>query len=190
MSIQSIAELLDAGGPVMWLIAIDCLFLWALLSERLLTLYGTSMQGDRRLDPLHALLDEQRQGLHHEDLVTKTERLVMAEKLELTRHFALIRCLIAIAPLLGLLGTVSGMIMTFDGILVGRRMEAASVGIAEALLTTQFGLAVVVPALIAERLLTRRSVRLAELRALDSAAIRQNSLGQSTPCDAAKGSAA
>ena len=65
----------------------------------------------------------------------------------------------AIAPLLGLLGTVSGMITTFNGLsVVGTGdPKLLSGGISEALVTTLFGLVVAIPALVLHSLLSRRS---------------------------------
>jgi biopolymer transport protein ExbB len=65
----------------------------------------------------------------------------------------------AIAPLLGLLGTVSGMISTFSALsVVGTGdPKLLSGGISEALVTTLFGLVVAIPALILHSLLSRRS---------------------------------
>ena len=64
----------------------------------------------------------------------------------------------AIAPLLGLLGTVTGMINTFNLITLFGTGDARmlSSGISEALVTTEFGLIVAIPALIIHALLSRR----------------------------------
>ncbi|WP_300675074.1 MotA/TolQ/ExbB proton channel family protein, partial [Desulfoluna sp.] len=68
-----------------------------------------------------------------------------------------------VAPLLGLLGTVSGMITTFDVIaLFGTgNARAMAGGISESLITTQSGLSVAIPGMFMGVLLTRRSRRLA-----------------------------
>ncbi|MEO0601229.1 MAG: MotA/TolQ/ExbB proton channel family protein [Myxococcota bacterium] len=67
--------------------------------------------------------------------------------------------IVAVAPLLGLLGTVSGMIETFaslgDMTLTSQSGGIAG-GISQALLTTQFGLAVAIPGLVVRGLLQRR----------------------------------
>ncbi|MGJ8677911.1 MAG: MotA/TolQ/ExbB proton channel family protein [Akkermansiaceae bacterium] len=70
----------------------------------------------------------------------------------------------AIAPLLGLLGTVSGMIRTFNIITVVGTGDAKPLagGISEALLTTLFGLVVAIPALIIHSLLSRRCQGIAQ----------------------------
>lgn len=68
----------------------------------------------------------------------------------------------AVAPLLGLLGTVTGMIKTFQVIsLYGAGdARALSGGISEALVTTEFGLIVAIPALLAHAWLNRRARRI------------------------------
>ena len=75
----------------------------------------------------------------------------------------LVRTIVVLAPLAGLLGTVAGMIETFDS-LGDRALFASSGGvaggIAQALLTTQMGLIVAVPGLVAGRLLDRRQRRI------------------------------
>ncbi|MDN4503646.1 MotA/TolQ/ExbB proton channel family protein [Alteromonadaceae bacterium BrNp21-10] len=64
----------------------------------------------------------------------------------------------AIAPLLGLLGTVSGMITTFQMMKIFGTGDASTVsgGISEALVTTELGLIVAIPSLIVSALLSRK----------------------------------
>lgn len=63
----------------------------------------------------------------------------------------------AAAPLLGLLGTVTGMIKTFNLITIFGTGDAKSLssGISEALVTTELGLIVAIPALILHGILSR-----------------------------------
>ena len=84
------------------------------------------------------------------------ERLLAAQP-KLERFLAFIALTAGAAPLLGLLGTVTGMIKTFKLITVFGTGDAASLssGISEALITTEFGLYVAIPALLAQALLTR-----------------------------------
>ncbi|MGE4488278.1 MAG: MotA/TolQ/ExbB proton channel family protein [Kiritimatiellales bacterium] len=76
----------------------------------------------------------------------------------LQRGLAFIAITSATAPLLGLLGTVTGMIYTFRLINVFGTGDARSLasGISEALVTTEMGLVVAIPALILHALLARR----------------------------------
>lgn len=76
----------------------------------------------------------------------------------LQRGLPLVAIASATAPLLGLLGTVTGMIETFRLINIFGTGDAKSLasGISEALVTTEFGLVVAIPALILHALLSRR----------------------------------
>ncbi len=76
----------------------------------------------------------------------------------LSRGLPLIAIASATAPLLGLLGTVTGMIETFRLIDIFGTGDAKSLasGISEALVTTEFGLIVAIPALILHALLSRK----------------------------------
>ncbi|MDH4106331.1 MAG: MotA/TolQ/ExbB proton channel family protein, partial [Gammaproteobacteria bacterium] len=77
---------------------------------------------------------------------------------ELERYLNALGTIAAISPLLGLLGTVTGMIRTFKAITVagvGNPTAMAS-GIAEALITTAAGLIIAIPALVAYRYLRGR----------------------------------
>ncbi|MGA0001895.1 MAG: MotA/TolQ/ExbB proton channel family protein, partial [Steroidobacteraceae bacterium] len=81
---------------------------------------------------------------------------------ELERFLDALGTIAAITPLLGLLGTVTGMISAFDAITVQGvgDPQVLSGGIGEALITTATGLIVAIPALIAHRYLRARVDRL------------------------------
>ena len=79
------------------------------------------------------------------------------------RRIGLVRACVVAAPLLGLLGTVTGIIQTFDSILAGGYIAEMGEGIRKALLTTQYGLAIAAPGLLAERMLNRQQERLRRL---------------------------
>lgn len=112
----------------------------------------------------HPAADLLKVGIDHADL----PREALEEKLY-ERHLALLPGLqrglpfiaiaAATAPLLGLLGTVTGMIHTFQQITVFGTGDAKPLagGISEALVTTEFGLIVAIPSLIAHALLSRRA---------------------------------
>ncbi|MGB2822938.1 MAG: MotA/TolQ/ExbB proton channel family protein, partial [Phycisphaerae bacterium] len=85
------------------------------------------------------------------------ESTLLAEAPKLERSLSLLGALAGVAPLLGLLGTVSGMIATFDTISVAGtgNPRLLSGGISEALITTQLGLMVAIPLLLAHAWLSR-----------------------------------
>lgn len=77
---------------------------------------------------------------------------------ELERYLSTLGSMAAITPLLGLLGTVIGMIKVFSAIQTAGLGEASLLagGISEALVTTAAGLSVAIPALFMHRFLSRR----------------------------------
>ncbi len=82
---------------------------------------------------------------------------------DLKRFLPAIRVLAAVAPLLGLLGTVLGMVKSFTVIkhFGTGNTQALADGISVALVTTQTGLLIAIPGLMAAVLLSRKSQRLA-----------------------------
>jgi biopolymer transport protein ExbB len=101
-------------------------------------------------------------GVAHADEKRGTLEELLYEKIlsvrpKLERFLPFIALTAAAAPLLGLLGTVTGMIKTFNLITIFGTGDAKSLssGISEALVTTELGLIVAIPALIAHGLLSR-----------------------------------
>jgi biopolymer transport protein ExbB len=101
-------------------------------------------------------------GLQHVDERRGTLEEILYEKIlavrpQLERFLPFIALTAAAAPLLGLLGTVTGMIKTFNLITLFGSGDAKSLssGISEALVTTELGLLVAIPALILHGVLTR-----------------------------------
>ncbi len=96
-------------------------------------------------------------GLDREHREAAMESALLAEAPRLERSLSLLGALAGVAPLLGLLGTVSGMIGTFDTIsTVGTgNPRLLSGGISEALITTQLGLMVAIPLLLAHAWISR-----------------------------------
>lgn len=74
-------------------------------------------------------------------------------------HLDALHLVASVSPLLGLLGTVSGMIRAFNALAAGGAGDPALLagGISEALLTTAAGLCVAIPALVLHRLLAGRA---------------------------------
>ena len=82
-----------------------------------------------------------------------------AEALDLRKYIGVLQTIASVSPLLGLLGTVSGMIKVFDAISmegVGNPGSLAT-GISEALITTAAGLCVAIPTFMAQKYLSSRA---------------------------------
>lgn len=135
---KELADLYQKGGPVM--IAITALsvllyarcfhlLLWLQRERKHLRLGSSVSTGQLRV--LHRRQEEVQEAF-------RQQRIVLG-------------AMIAAAPLLGLLGTVSGMAKTFESLAnrVGQKsMEGLAHGISEVLVATESGLAVAIPALL------------------------------------------
>ena len=85
------------------------------------------------------------------------------EECEIRRYRVLIITIVIVAPLLGLLGTVIGMIETFNSLgemSLFSQSGGIAGGISQALFTTQMGLAVAIPGMIVNGILNRRQLDL------------------------------
>jgi biopolymer transport protein ExbB len=98
------------------------------------------------------------QGKNPEILEEILYEAIIDMQVKLEKALPLIAVTAATAPLLGLLGTVTGMIDVFRQITNFANPENSELarGISEALVTTKFGLVTAIPSLIAHALLTRR----------------------------------
>lgn len=177
---QSLLEFLDRGGPTLWLIALlsiltMALILWKIWRLALMGAWsGTATaqairlwhegQSDAALATvagrrsLRARLAHAAMTARLDDSLTdaqareETARSARADLVEARRGLRALELIATIAPLLGLLGTVLGMIEAFQTLQdSGARADPSMLagGIWEALLTTAAGMAVAIPAGIA-----------------------------------------
>ena len=101
-------------------------------------------------------------GLTRTEIKERLEEVGRREAAELERFSAVLGTVASIAPLLGLLGTVWGMILTFDVIQAQGMGVVANLagGISQALVSTMAGLSVGIPALVGHRWVLARADRL------------------------------
>lgn len=94
-----------------------------------------------------------------DELARFLDEAILAELPECRKGLGSLAVLATIAPLLGLLGTVAGMIETFQAITAygNSDPQVLSSGISQALLTTKFGLIAAVPLMLLHSLLTSKS---------------------------------
>lgn len=146
-----VQDYLRDGGPVLWLLLLLGAVLWTLIVLRWRYLLRWSSAGT-----LYSEVDVNIVRPVIESVFSTDEASV-----RLGWGARWIRTLVVVAPLLGLLGTVSGMVETFSA-LAGNPDARASVagGISEALVTTQFGLVLAIPGTMAGNWLDRRANRL------------------------------
>jgi len=111
------------------------------------------------LDKMRRLIKLGRDSAEIEISVSKTMEDYAPHVLEpLEKRLNLLTLVGMISPLLGMTGTVTGMIASFGAISTagGSATEAAATGISEALITTAAGLLIALPALVAHNLLVKR----------------------------------
>lgn len=177
--INELIEYLGSGGLVMPPLILATLLLWYALGYRYAVM---SRAGHRK--SVRAIIDSYEKGKWTkagniiesavvEAFRLRTEKITPIRRYldtefwgvekELSRYQVLVKTIVSITPLLGLLGTVGGMIETFDSL---RDMELFSQtggiagGIAQALVTTQFGLAVAIPGLLINGYLNRKKMKI------------------------------
>ncbi len=141
----ALAGFFNAGGPVLWSLLAVSLVLWTLLLERL---WFRWVDFPQRIRAYREQPQGARRRLQRADLL-----------LDLQAALPLIRTLIALCPLIGLLGTVTGMIHLFDTLALNGtgnpRLMAA--GVARATLPTLAGMVVAVSGLLIWNRLARWS---------------------------------
>ena len=102
---------------------------------------------------------EKHKHLALESLELKLGEAILRERAPLEKHLTLIKIIAVIAPLLGLLGTVTGMINTFQTITLFGTGDPKLMagGISQALVTTVLGLSVAIPVVFFHTLANTRS---------------------------------
>lgn len=168
-----VTEIIDKGGPIVWVLLVYSFIALALVIERTLQFalmkklpgnfeqelatafvqnrvetYLKELNGpDARI--MQAICRARAEGIL--DLDSVASRIGSAELVKMERGFRTLSILGHTAPLLGLLGTIIGMIKAFMVIeMAGGRVDSQALagGIWEAMLTTGVGLAVAVPILL------------------------------------------
>lgn len=116
---------------------------------------------------------ESNRSVDHETLELKLDEAILREVPLLERWQSWIKVLAAVAPLLGLLGTVVGMIRTFQAITLFGTGDPKLMagGISQALVTTVLGLIVAIPLVLLHSLVASRSKMLVEILEEQSAGI-------------------
>lgn len=166
----SLTERIQQGGPVGYaIIAVGILGLLLAL-ERFLALSNVKARVNWQLqhadapaekNPLGRVLLTYRDNLKEEfdALELKLQEAILSEAPRLMRNLGFIKIISAVAPLMGLLGTVTGMIITFQAITLFGTGDPKTMagGISSALITTVLGLVVAIPLLLLHSLLNSQA---------------------------------
>ena len=167
---QQALFVVEKGGTLMFALMALSLYLYYLGFELWLRMRSVvpndlqSIPRDRwagfkqggRVDQImrYCLADHQ----NREETRKRFEQIRQSESSYLNRRLRFLFVLASSAPLIGLLGTVAGMLRTFAGLSMEEsyKMDLVASGISQALVTTQAGLLIAIPALAFLHLLNRR----------------------------------
>ena len=155
--IAAMYNFLEAGGVVLWLIVALNIFLWSLVMERIWFLQTWLPVEQRKLLHFWQQRDDKKSWQ------AKQIRAYLLSKLELSidQYVPMIRTIMLVFPLLGLLGTVTGMIEVFNVISVtgGGDAKPMAYGVSRATIPTMAGMVSAIAALLAFNFLKARCDR-------------------------------
>ncbi len=133
-------DLLDGGGPFVIWIFLSGVVMWTLIIERYW--YFARVLPKQSAE----MLASWRARSEHQSWSARQIRWAMISKLNagMTANMPLMRVLVPLSPLLGLIGTVSGMLEVFDAMALRGSADARTManGVSEAMICTMTGLAV------------------------------------------------
>jgi biopolymer transport protein ExbB len=143
--IEDVRGFLHAGGPVLWAILVLAAVIGFIIAERYWFLFGIFPE---RVSSYQETWQTQRQ--QQENLARPIRSALISQaRIELGQWLPFLKTLVALCPLLGLLGTVTGMIEVFDVVTVSGtgNVRAMASGISRATLPTMAGMVVALPGL-------------------------------------------
>ena len=142
--LEDIGKFLDAGGPVLLVIALLLLVMWTLIFERV-WYFRTVLRNDIRVVLDYWETRAERRSVRAHQI---REALISRVALKLNRNLSLIRALMTVAPLLGLLGTVTG-----------GDARAMAAGVSQATIPTMAGMVAALSGVFANTYLRRVAER-------------------------------
>jgi biopolymer transport protein ExbB len=154
---ETILAFMDKGGNVLWLIAILVFVMWTLIFERY-WFFTFVWRAERR-----ALVDKWESRAERKSWNAKQirSRLVSQSKEVINNNMPIITTMVALCPLLGLLGTVTGMIEVFNVMAVTGGGDAKSMagGVERSTIPTMAGMVAALSGLFANTYLQRIAER-------------------------------
>ncbi|MDG1293185.1 MAG: MotA/TolQ/ExbB proton channel family protein [Pseudomonadales bacterium] len=148
-----VLDFVDMGGPVLLLIGGLLFLMWSLIFERVFY-FATDLRND--MDVVIAEW-ESRTERHSWNARRIREALISEAVIKINQNMALIKTLVALAPMLGLLGTVTGMIEVFHVMAVtgGGDPKSMAGGVSKATVPTMAGMVAALSGVFAQAYLMR-----------------------------------
>lgn len=138
--IEAIANFLASGGPIVWLLLFVAIALWSLIIERLLFVSFRYPQIKQEAMDAWESRGDRRSWLSR----GMRSRLISETSKSVVQSVLTIKTLVALCPLIGLLGTVTGMVSVFDVMAISGTGNARAMadGVYRATLPTMAGMVV------------------------------------------------
>lgn len=152
--LESIQDFLDAGGPVLSLILLMSIGLWTLVAEWFIFF---KLSYPQRKAHWVAQWNKRADKCSQQALYIR-EAIISEAKIKMTRSLPVIKMLISLSPLLGLLGTVTGMIQVFDVMAITgtSNPKAMASGVSHATIPTMAGMVIAIAGLYFNKLIEER----------------------------------
>ncbi|USH04702.1 MotA/TolQ/ExbB proton channel family protein [Grimontia kaedaensis] len=153
----SLNDFMTQGGPVLWGLALVAALSWLLVFERLLFLITTFPSLKKQTIAKWQLREDKASWVSQ----SMRESWLFEARTQLYRNLNFLKALVAICPMLGLLGTVTGMISVFDLMALEGTGEPRSMaaGISLATLPTMAGMVIALAGLFAHARLQKTCER-------------------------------
>jgi biopolymer transport protein ExbB len=154
---EAVLAFMDKGGDVLWLIAILVFVMWTLIFERLW--YFTFTWRKEVFEVIQAW--ESRSERKSWNAKQVRQRLLSQSRQAINANLPVITTLVALCPLLGLLGTVTGMIEVFNVMAVTGGGDAKSMagGVERSTIPTMAGMVAALSGLFANTYISRMAAR-------------------------------
>ena len=138
MGFADLQSFLDRGGPVLLVIMLATFFMWGLILERVFYFRFAHKQVAADAIAEWRSRSDRKSTLAH----WVKDKLVSEVRMKAEQNVQLTKAMVALAPLLGLLGTVTGMVAVFDimAITSGADAKAMSAGVSRATIPTMAGM--------------------------------------------------
>ena len=156
-ALEAINNFFNSGGPVLYLIAVLTFVMWILMLERFWYYFVDYRHDVRRV------IDAWESRSERQSWAARAirDKLISETRIKIDQNLALIKTLIAICPLFGLLGTVTGMIDVFAILSITGGADAKSMagGISRATIPTMAGMVAALSGVFANIYISRTASR-------------------------------